>query len=101
MARGQIELRMYEVRCHPCSKAGVPVPNETGNSIRTERIAAASQAIAEQMAASRNRGWIVVETLRLDGVPVPKVPRKPRQRKTNLAALGLVTAASLQRKDPS
>ena len=94
MAR-QIEMRMYEVRCHPCSKAGVPVPNETGNSIRTEIIAAPTQAEAEKRAAARNRGWIVVETLRLDDVKPPAPPRKKRQPKPRLESLGLVTAASL------
>ncbi len=101
MARGQIELYVYEVQCHPVSKAGIPVPNESGNAIRTERITAATQRIAEQIAGQRNKGWIVVETTRLDGVRPPKPPRRPRQRKPDLAALGLVTAASLLGKDPS
>lgn len=93
------ELRVYEVRCHPVSRGGVPVPNETGNSIRTEVVAAGSQSAAERIAAERNKGWIVVETTRLEGVKPPRAPRKPRQRKSDLAALGIVTAASiLERK---
>lgn len=103
MTRGQVEMYVYEVQCHPVSKAGIPVPNETGRSIRTERIAAASQRIAEQIAAERNKGWIVVETIRLDGVKPPKSPRKPHQRKpkaADLAALGLRPASTLLGKDP-
>jgi hypothetical protein len=97
MAR-QIELYVYEVLCHPVSKAGVPVPNETGRSIRTERIAAPSQHIAEQMAAQRNKGWIIVETIRLDGVKPPKAPRAPRRRKVDLSSLPITTGAALLAK---
>lgn len=101
MARGQIELYVYEVRVHPTSRNGVPVPNETGNSIRTERVTAHRQDVAEKIAQARV-GGIVVETTRLDGIKPPKLPRKACQRKpktSDLAALGLVTAASLLGKD--
>lgn len=97
MKSGQIELRMFECRYHPASRSGVPIPNETGN-LPSVQIAARSQAEAEKRAFARV-GHAIVETLRLDDIKPPKAPRKPRQHKPNLAALGLVTAASLLKKD--
>lgn len=97
MPRGQIELRMFECRYHPASRAGVPIPNETGN-LPSVQIAARTQAEAEKRAQAQV-GHTIVETLRLDGIPPPKPSRKPRQRKPQLASLGLVSAASLLKKE--
>lgn len=98
MTRGQqIEQHLFECRYHPSSLAGVPIPNETGN-LPSVQIAARTQAEAEKR-AHLQVGHAIVETLRLDGLTPPKPPRKPRQRKPVLAALGLVTAASLLKKE--
>lgn len=95
--RGQVEQRLFECRYHPASRAGVPIPNETGN-LPSIQIAARTQAEAEKRAYLRV-GHAIVETLRLDSLSPPKPPRKPRQRKPVLASLGLVTAASLLKKE--
>lgn len=89
---------MFRCFYHPTDKYGSPVPMPSGN-LPSVDIAAADRDEAASVAFARVRAPIT-ETERLDGVPVPRVPRKRRAPKPKLASLGLVTAASLLTKDP-
>lgn len=90
------ELLMFECFYHPADKFGNPVPMPSGQLpsvfvAAVDRDEAASKAFRMVHAP-------ITETHRLLDVPVPKPPRKKRQPKPKLEALGLVTAASLLAK---
>jgi hypothetical protein len=96
------ELLMFRCFYHPTDRYGSPVPMPSGD-LPSIDVAASSRDEAESKAFSAVR-MPITETQRLDGIPVPKAPRKPRQRKVtavDLAALGLKPAASLLPKESS
>jgi len=94
------EQLMFRCYYHPADRYGNPVPMPSGNLPSIE-VAAGDREEAASKAFRQIRAPIV-ETERLDGVPVPKAPRKPRQSKpkaVDLAALGLRPASSLLPKE--
>ncbi len=92
------EQQMFRCFYHPADRYGNPVPMPSGN-LPSVDIPAVDRDEAKSIAFAQVRAPIT-ETERLDGVPVPKAPRKRPKPKPKLAALGLVTAASLLAKDP-
>jgi hypothetical protein len=96
------ELLMFRCYYHPADRYGNPVPMPSGDLPSVDVAASDREEAASK--AHRAVKAPIVETQRLDGVPVPKTPRKPRQRKVtavDLAALGLKPAASLLPKESS
>lgn len=93
------EQQMFRCFYHPADRYGSPVPMPSGN-LPSVDIAAVDRDEAASLAFKQLRAPIT-ETERLDGVPVPKAPRKRALPKPKLADLGLVSAASLLRKDQS
>lgn len=92
------ELLMFRCFYHPTDRFGSPVPMPSGD-LPSIDVAAGDIAEAESKAFRAVRAPIT-ETQRLDGIKPPKPPRARRQSKPKLAALGLVTAASLLAKEP-
>lgn len=91
------ELRMFRCFYHPADKYGNPVPMASG-VLPSVDVPAASRDEAASKAFAQVRAPIT-ETQRMDDMPLPKAPRAKRQVKPKLAALGLVTAASLLTKE--
>lgn len=94
------EQLMFRCVYHPADKYGNPVPMPSGDLPSIDVAASTREEAASK--AFRSVRAPIVETQRLDGIPVPKPPRAPRQRKpkpADLAALGLRPAASLLAKD--
>lgn len=94
------EVLMFRCYYHPTDRYGFPVPMPSGD-LPSVDVAAGDREEAAAKAFRAVRAPIT-ETQRLDGVKPPKPPRAPRQRKpkaADLAALGLVPASSLLRKD--
>lgn len=90
---------MFRCFYHPTDRFGNPVPMPSGDLPSVDVAAGDREEAASK--AFRAVKAPITDTQRLDGIPVPKPPRKPRQRKPDLAALGIVTAASLLGKDSS
>lgn len=88
---------MFRCFYHPADRYGNPVPMPSGD-LPSIDVAAENREVAASNAFRAIKAPIV-ETQRLDGVPVPKAPRKTRQRRPKLEALGLVSAASLLPKE--
>jgi len=88
-------LRRFVCYYHPHSRAGVPVPMESGE-LPSVVVDAPDAATAAKQAA-KQVGHPVTETVRIgeDVKPAPK-PRKRRQAKPDFAALGIVTADKLK-----
>lgn len=93
------ELMVFRCFYHPVDRFGGPVPMPSG-CLPSVDVAAVDreEAVSKAFAAVKHP---ITETQRLDGVPVPKAPRKPRQRRPKLESLGLVPAASLLGKESS
>lgn len=90
---------MFRCYYHPADRYGNPVPMASGN-LPSVDLPAVDRDEAKSLAYARVKAPIT-ETERLDGVPVPRAPRKRSPPKPKLADLGLVSAASLLRKDQS
>lgn len=91
------EKQMFRCFYHPTDRFGNPVPMASGN-LPSVDVPAKDRDEAASIAYAKVRAPIT-ETERLDGVPVPRAPRKPRQVKPKLESLGLVTGASLLTKE--
>lgn len=91
------EQLMFRCFYHPTDRYGNPVPMPSGDLPSVDVAAGDREEAASK--AFRAVKAPITDTQRLDGVKPPSAPRKPRQRKPNLAALGLVTAASLLPKE--
>jgi hypothetical protein len=90
-------LSRFECTYHPCSRAGAPIPNESGELPCV--IVDAVDAKAAAVLAHKQIGFPIVETTRVaEDIAPPKKPRakrQPKARAADLAALGLTTAAAL------
>jgi hypothetical protein len=88
----------FECFFHPRSRAGVPIPNESGELPSVIVDAADSKAAAA--AAKKQVGHPITETVRIaEDVAAPPKSRKPRAKKQaalDLAALGVTTADKLE-----
>lgn len=96
------EQLMFRCFYHPTDRFGNPVPMPSGDLPSVDVAAGDREEAASK--AHRAVKAPIVETQRMDGVPVPKTPRTARQRKpkpAELAALGVRPASTLLAKESS